>query len=96
MSIHSLCHDTQGWHHVHPVSTDHLSDVFCWKSTHLYKSGHKVDSACQSTNQAMKSKELDNPKPPRQDCMEALIWGRLQKKVCSFEGLTELSVLQHL
>ncbi len=27
ISIHSLCHDTQNWAQVHPVSTDHPWDV---------------------------------------------------------------------
>ncbi len=50
MSILSLCHDTQNWVHVHPVSTDHPWDVsttwlgtcgkfswldMIWKGTHL-------------------------------------------------------------
>ena len=74
ISIHSLCHDTQNWAQVHPVSTDHPWDVsttllestcgkfnwldMIWKGTHLSIFGPTINSACQSTNQAMKSKEL--------------------------------------
>ncbi len=50
--IHSLCHDTQNWVQVHPVSTDHPWDV----STTWLES--TCNSAFQSTNQDMKSKEL--------------------------------------
>src|SRR4029434_5907630 len=33
-------------------------------------------------------------RPPRQDCIEAQIWGRVQKNVCSTECSQEHSVLQ--
>ena len=66
ISIHILCYETRNWAQVHPVSIDHPWDVsttllesicgklnwldMIWKGT--------VDSACQSKNQAMRSKEL--------------------------------------
>ena len=34
-------------------------------------------------------------RPPRQDCIEAQIWGRVQKNVCSIEGPNEHSDLHH-
>ena len=34
-------------------------------------------------------------RPPRQDCLEEQIWGRVQKKFCCFEGPNEHSGLHH-
>ena len=54
-----------------------------------------VDSACQSKNQAMRSKELFR-RAPREDCVDAQIWGRVPKTFCSIQGPQEHSGLHHL
>ena len=74
ISIQTLCYEPRSWVQVHLVSFDHLWDVsttwlestcgklkwldMIWKGLHLSIWGHTVNSACQSKNQAMRSKEL--------------------------------------
>ena len=59
-----------------------------WKDTYLSIYGPTVDSACQSKNQAMRSKELSIELRDR-IVIEAQIWGRVPKNVCSIEGPQE-------
>lgn len=106
----SLCHGTQKWAHVHPVPTDHPSEVSrTWLVVILHVwwiqlIGHdlkrpfcirSLNWQCMSGHKPSQEVQGSVCRPPRQDCLEAQIWARVQMAsiICKWETFGAIRTL---